>query len=298
MEPQAIEAELRGAIGQRQVVEDFVAPSLVERLAVTLDCQAPAPHTGEALPAGWHTIFCLKAPPRSALNDDGLPRSYELIPPVPMQRRMFGGARIEFHQSLVVGEPVRCESELSDVKLRSGPRAHLAIATLRYRFFGKNGLAVVEEQDIIHMEPIPGGEKKAAADGNAAAAQTAAPAPTWQRTIAPDTITLFRFSALTFNSHRIHYDAPYSEGVEKLPGLVVQGKLIALHLLETVRRAAPDAVFENFSYRSESPLYAGGSCTLAAKLEGQGDEIRLWAADAAGHEVQTASLKLAQPMRG
>jgi 3-methylfumaryl-CoA hydratase len=298
MEPQAIEAELRRAVGQRQVVEDFVSPLLVERLAATLDCEASAPRAGEALPPGWHTIFCLKPQLRPALNDDGLPRNYDLIPPVPMQRRMFGGARIEFHGPLLIGEPVRCESELSDVKLRSGASAHLAIATLRHRFFGKAGLAVVEEQDIIHMEPIADKADKPRASKGTAPAPAANPVPTWQRTIVSDTIALFRFSALTFNSHRIHYDAPYSEAVEKLPGLVVQGKLIALQLLETVRRAAPDAVFRSFSYRSERPLYAGDRCTLAASLDEPGDGARLWATDADQQVVQTATLKCAQAIRG
>ena len=287
-----LEADLRQAVGGRKVVEDRIAPSLVERLAVTLECDGPAPRTGEALPPGWHTIFCLQAPARVGLGADGLPQRYDLIPPVPMQRRVFGGARLEFHGPLVVGEPVRCESELSDAKVRSTATAHLAITTLRHRFFGSAGLAVIEEQDIVHMEPMDGATEKAPG------LSERRPRPTWQRAITPDPITLFRFSALTFNSHRIHYDAPYAASVEKLPGLMVQGKLIALHLLETVRRAAPDAGLRQFTYRSARPLYAGSRCTLAVQLGDGGSEARLWAEDEGGAVVQTASLTLAKAIGG
>ncbi len=292
MDLAALEAGLRQAVGRRKVVEDRVAPSLVERLAATLECESPAPHAGQALPPGWHTIFCLQAPARAELGDDGLPQHYDLIPRVSMQRRLFGGARLEFHRPLVIGEPVRCESDLSDVKVRSTATAHLAIATLRHRFFGGRGLALVEEQDIIHMEPIGGGTEKVGSP------REARPAPTWQRTITLDALTLFRFSALTFNSHRIHYDAPYANGVEKLPGLVVQGKLIALELLETVRRAAPGAELTRYAYRSSRPLYAGARCTLAVQLGSTGSNARLWAEDDAGIVVQTASLTFANPICG
>jgi 3-methylfumaryl-CoA hydratase len=305
MDLQAVEADLRRAIGRRKVVEDHVAPALVERLAVTLESDTAPPRSGEALPPGWHTIFCLQAPPKAGLGEDGLPRQYDLIPPVAMQRRMFGGARMEFHQPLVVDEPVRCESELSDVKVRSTATAHLAIATLRHRFFGSAGLAVVEEQDIIHMEPIGGDQKnggteKAGATGEPRPVPSSQPTcsqPTWQRAMTPDALTLFRFSALTFNSHRIHYDAPYAESVEKLPGLVVQGKLIALQLIETVRRAAPEAALRQYAYRSARPLYVGVRCTLAVKLGDSGSDASMWAQDDAGAIVQTASLTFADVIR-
>ena len=152
---------MRRAIGDRAVIEDFAAPIMTTRLAATLEVDAP--RVGDALPPGWHMIFCLDAPSRSELDADGLPRGFKLIPPVDMPRRMFGGARLSFHAPLVVGEPIRCESELADAKMRTTATAHLAIATLRHRFFGAAGLAVVEEQDIVHLSPIEGGREKAAA---------------------------------------------------------------------------------------------------------------------------------------
>ena len=122
---------------------------------------------------------------------------------------------------------------------------------------------MVEEQDIIHMQPISGGKEKAGGP--------ARPGRRRRGSVHhPDAITLFRFSALTFNSHRIHYDAPYANGVEKLPGLVVQGKLIALQLLETVRHFAPDAELAQYEYRSTRPLYSGMRCTLAVQLGSTG----------------------------
>jgi 3-methylfumaryl-CoA hydratase len=297
MDLAAVEADMRRAIGARKVTEDYVAPALVERLAVTLESEDSAPRAGVALPPTWHTIFCLQSPTRSELGEDGLPRCYDLIPPVPMQRRLFGGARLEFRAPLIVGEKVTCESELADVKLRSTAGAHLAVATLRHQFFGSAGLAVVEEQDIIHMEPIPGGGKSDGPPKTDSAADVR-PAPTWQREIVTDPVTLFRFSMLTFNSHRIHYDAPYARDVEKLPGLVVQSKLIALALAETVRRAAPKAELATFNYRSTRPLYVGTRCTLAGALGENRGSAQLWAQDEAGAVVQTASLTFVTPPRG
>ena len=285
MDLAAIETTLRQAIGRRAMVEDHIAPMMVARLAATLEVDAP--RAGERLPPGWHMVFCLEVPSRGDLDTDGLPRGFSLIPQVDMPRRMFGGARLSFHAPLVVGQPVRCESELADVKVRSTAAAHLAIATLRHRFFSAGQLAVTEEQDIVHLKPIQGGPEKAAAPADPV------PAPTWQRDILPDEITLLRFSALTFNSHRIHYDKPYAVEVERLPNLVVQGKLIALHLLETVRGFAPEAAAAQFEYRSTRPLYAGTRCKLAAKLGPSGEELKLWAQDADEKVVQAASMKLA-----
>jgi 3-methylfumaryl-CoA hydratase len=289
MDPAAIESDLRRGIGRRKVTQDFVSPALVDRLCKTLECDDDSPRAGATLPPGWHTIFCLPAAARGELGADGLPLIYELIPQVPMQRRLFGGARLEFHAPLIVGEPVTCESELSNVKMRSTPAALMAVATLRHRFSGPQGLAVVEEQDIIHLQPLSGGDdsekRKPAGDANAP------PAPTHRRVFAPDPITLFRFSALTFNSHRIHYDAPYTESVEKLPKLIVQGKLIALSLIEVARRALPAAVIKTFQYRSSQPLYVGVPCTLAAHVDEGSQTAQLWAQNDSGAVVQTASLK-------
>jgi 3-methylfumaryl-CoA hydratase len=296
MDLDALTADLRRAIGGRKVTEDYIAPSLVERLAVTLDCDDAPPRAGEALPPGWHTVFCLQAPTRAELGEDGLPRHYDLIPSVPMQRRLFGGARLEFHAPLVVGEKVTCESELVGIKVRSTRSAHLAIATLRHRFSGSAGLAVVEEQDIVHMEPIVTGRSGEPEQGNGESVLR--PVPTWQRTVVADAVTLFRFSALTFNSHRIHYDAPYAERCEQLPGLVVQGKWVALQLLETVRRAERGVDPKAYQYRSTRPIYAGSRCTFAGKLGDTGNEARMWVQDEAGAVAQTASVTLARPLRG
>jgi 3-methylfumaryl-CoA hydratase len=296
MDLEALTADLRRAIGGRKVTDDYIAPSLVERLAVTLDRDDAPPRAGEALPPGWHTVFCLQAPTRAELGDDGLPRRYDLIPPIPMQRRLFGGARLEFHAPLMVGEKVTCESELAEIKVRSTRSAHLAIATLRHRFSGSAGLSVVEEQDIVHMEPIATGKNGDPEQGSGEGA--ARPAPTWQRTMVPDAVTLFRFSALTFNSHRIHYDAPYAERDEQLPGLAVQGKWIALQLLETVHHAARGAEPKTYQYRLTRPVYAGSRCTFAGKLGDTGNEARMWVENESGAVVQTASLTLAKAVRG
>lgn len=296
MDLAAIEASLRSAIGKVRAIDDIVVPALVERLWVTLETQAPLPRRGDRLPGGWHTIFCLKAPTRTELGVDGLPEGLDGIPPVPMQRRMFGGARLTFHAPLIVGEPIRCESELIDVKTRTSATGHLAIVTMRHRYSGPNGLAVEEQQDLINMEPIEQPAERQAKPANPAKAEPM-PAATWQRKVEPDPIMLFRFSALTFNSHRIHYDAPYSAEAEKLPGLMVQGKLIALQLIETARQAAPQGDVTRFEYRSGRPLFAGQGCVLKAALAGDGLGAQLWAEDGKGQVVQSASIAFAAPVR-
>ncbi len=290
MDLAAIEASLNTAIGKSRTVEDFVSPSIVERLSVTLESSASPPRAGDRLPFGWHTVFCLQAPARRALGADGLPASFDQIPPVPMQRRMFGGARLTYHRPLIVGEPIRCESSVATVKVRSSPSSHMAIVTLRHGYTGASGLSLTEEQDIIHLEPLGGGGEKSTS------AQDTMPAPTWVRHVTPDPIMLFRFSALTFNSHRIHYDAPYSADVEKLPNLMVQGKLIALQLLETVRSAAPSAQPRSFEYRSGRPLFADAAFALSACLDETRLSAKLWASDARGRTVQSASMSFAEPV--
>lgn len=292
MDLPAIEAELRKAIGIRKVVEDVIVPSSVERLAVTLEGRLPGPRAGDVLPHGWHAIFCLKTAARAELGVDGLPQSFDQIPPVPMQRRMFGGARLTFAAPLVVGEAIRCESEMVDVKTRTTAGGHLAIVTLRHVYSGTRGAAVTEEQDLIHMEPIPG------AGDRPAAAAAPMPAAQFEREILPDPIMLFRFSALTFNSHRIHYDLPYSTGEEKLPALIVQGKLIALQLIETARSELPGAKLSRFEYRSGRPLYAGEPCRLKGVVDANRLGARLWAEDERGQVVQSATLAFAEPVAG
>ena len=290
MDLDALGSELRAGIGARKVTEDVLSAAIVERLAATLDTVV-APTKGEPLPPGWHTVFCIAASPRSALDDDGLPLRYELVPPVPMPRRVFGGARMSFHAPLIVGEAVRCESELADIVVRAGKSADMVIATLRHRFSGGAGLAVVEEQDIIYLNPH-----------DTAPLSTQAPIrrpvfdATWRREIVPDEIALFRFSALTFNSHRIHYDRPYATEIEKQPGLIVQGKLLALHLLDLVRREQPASTPRSFGYRGLQPLYANQTCVLAGRMskarqsEQSEESIELAAIGPNGAIAQSATL--------
>lgn len=286
----AVETSLKLAIGKQRTVDDVVSPSIVERLSVTLDSSVVTPRTGDPLPPGWHTVFCLQAPARGSLGADGLPASFDQIPPIQMQRRMFGGARLTFHRPLIVGEMIQCESAVSDVKVRTSPSSHMAIVTLRHSYSGASGIAVTEEQDIIYLEPLGiEGEKPASVPAPM-------PVPTSVRHVTPDPIMLFRFSALTFNSHRIHYDAPYSVEVEKLPGLMVQGKLIALQLLETVRASAPAAQPQSFEYRSGRALFANAAFSLSVSLDATGRAARLWASDAKGRTVQNASMIFAKPV--
>jgi 3-methylfumaryl-CoA hydratase len=186
------------------------------------------------------------------------------MPPVPYPRRMFAGSRITVHHPLRIGAPAVRTGTIADVVLKSGRSGRLAFVTVRYRIEQGGVLALEEEQDIVYREP---GAPVAAP----VLAELPPPPPgSWSRVVRPDTRTLFRFSALTFNAHRIHYDRDYARTVEGYPGLVVHGPLTAMLLLDLVRRQTDRPVVA-FSFRGLAPLFDGGP----VRLVGTPDEDRV-----------------------
>lgn len=277
----------RQAIGKKATNEDFIAPSAIARLAATLDVANPAPAKGDQIPVGWHAIFGLSAPRRAALSTDGLPAADDLLPPLPLPRRMFGGARLTFHEAVCSGDWVRFESECADISVKKSKSGDIAVATLRHSVYCPRGLAVTEEQDIVHLGPP---------DPSSPASPSGKSAPTtalWSREIVPDSVLLFRYSALTFNSHRIHYDRPYTTTVEGHPDLLVQGKLLALLLLELVREALPGRKASGFTYRSVRPVYASGAFHVEGQPNADGTSAELWIRDGAGQIAQSATVTFA-----
>ena len=262
---------LREWIGRTETVEDLIAPAPAALLTATLDRDDPPSKPGDPLPPPWHWLYFLPRVKQSEIGPDGHPKRGGFLPPIPLPRRMFAGARMAFTEPLRIGEPVRRESTIADVTLKSGKSGRLVFLLLRHRIFGPRGLALEEEQDIVYRDPpdpaaTPPAPPAAPQDGE------------WSREIRPDPVLLFRFSALTFNSHRIHYDLPYATGEEGYPGLVVQGPLLATLLLDLARRWRPGAPVGRFEFRAVSPLFATGSFSVnGAPAEG-GRACRLWAA--------------------
>ena len=276
-------AALDDWVGRTQRTEDLIARQPAIGMAATLD-RDDAPGTGDALPPGWHWLYFVDTAPQSALGPDGHAARGEFLPPVALPRRMWGGNRLTFHRPLRIGESARRDSEIRSIDQKQGRAGALAFVTVRHSYWGPDGLALEEDHDIVYREPERLG----------AAAPEAVPAPcaaVWRRVIEPDPVLLFRYSALTFNGHRIHYDAPYVTEVEGYPGLIVHGPLTATLLLDLLRRERPDAVLRSIHFRARRPLFAGAPLTLEGAPDDDG--AQLWALDPDGAVAMNATVTFA-----
>ncbi|HEX5406790.1 MAG TPA: hypothetical protein VFX16_31330 [Pseudonocardiaceae bacterium] len=248
----------------------------VGALAALLDLPAPV----GPLPPLWHWLGFLDHPRQSELGEDGHPADGHFLPPIPERRRMIAGGRIRVHASLPVDEPITRMSTLDRVTVKHGRSGDMAFVTVRHDYrVESGGIAVTEEQDVVYRSQ-GAGQARAVVRPPA----EAAPETDWRFEITPDPAMLFRFSALTYNTHRIHYDEPYVTGVEGFPGLVVHGPLLALLLLEIPRRFVPDRRVASFDYRLMTPSFAGDRLVVGGSASGgsaSGDTIEL-AAHAVG----------------
>lgn len=281
--PAAIDlAGLRGWIGRQQTCSDVISPVPLRALAATLDYPAPVAGPGERLPEPWHWLFFLPAPAASTLDTDGHPRRGDFLPPVPLPRRMWAGSSLRFLERLCVGDEVQRVSTISDVSLKQGSSGALVFVSVQHAIYRDGELVLAEDQQLVYRGP----------GGSGPAPAQPAPAPAqWSREIVPDPVLLFRYSALTFNSHRIHYDRDYAVQQEGYAGLVVQGPLTATLLLDLLRRELPDARLAAFRFRGILPLLDGAPL----RLQGRRDEnsVRLWALDASGALAMDAQAELA-----
>lgn len=278
-------ADPRAWIGRTETAHDRITATPVRALAATLDHpDAPMPE-GTRLPPLWHWLFFLPLHRASELGDDGHARRGGFLPPVPLPRRMWAGGRFEFRAPLRVGDTVTRTSTIDDVREKTGRSGRLAFVTVRHelRCNGASEAALVEWHDIVYREA------KRPTDAEAPP-QPAGGDAQWQRTIVPDAVLLFRYSALTFNSHRIHYDRRYATAVEDYPSLVVHGPLVATLLVDLLRRHRPDAGLASFAYKAMRPAFDERPLTLCGRREGS--VVRLWAHDHEGALVMDASATL------
>jgi len=262
-------------IGKTETRSDTVTAGPVAALSATLDREDPEPQPGDPLPSLWHWLFFLDRHRASDLGPDGHARRGGLLPPVPLPRRMWAGSRFEFHHPLRVGDQMTRETRVVDIKEKQGRSGLLVFVVVRHELSNAEGLAIVEEHDIVYRE-----------HGPAAPLQAAPADAAWERTIVADDVLLFRYSALTFNGHRIHYDRRYATEVEGYPGLVVHGPLIATLLMDLLRRNLPQANVAKFRFRAVSPLFDFAPFTVCGKPEG--NRIQLWAKDATGNLAMSA----------
>ena len=263
-------SSLKQWIGRSETVTDAMPPFPAAALAATLD-RDDAPGIGEPLPPLWHWIYFRELHKSAGLAENGHARLGGFLPPVPLPRRMFAGARLSFPLPLRIGEAARRVSTIADVSLKQGASGDLVFVLVRNEISGPGGPAIVEEQDLVYREaPRPGSPLPALRRSAARAV--------WKREMTFDVALLFRYSALLFNAYRIHYDRPYA--VEQgYAGLVVHGQLIATLLADLVRRNA-GAPITAFRYRSVSPLTDGVPCVLCGAPDG--NTVNLWAEDRNG----------------
>ncbi len=270
-------------IGSTERREEELAPIPAEALAATLDVPDTAPGAGDPLPLPWQWFYFLPRAPQSRIGHDGHPQKGGFLPPVELPRRMFAGGRMRLERPLTLGRPAVREGEVIKVSEKQGQTGPLVFVTVRYRFLQEGTLCLEEEQDIVYREP-----------GDPVPAPLPAPLPpvaegAWSRMITPDPVLLFRFSALTFNAHRIHYDRPYAMEEEGYPGLVVHGPLTATLLMELVRlNAGRPAV--GFSFRGRAPLFDLAPFRTVGTRDG--DTVTLEAQGPDGKPAMTAEATL------
>lgn len=279
-----IPESLQAALGRVVTAEDVVTAAPVAGLKAAFGREGPDPRPGDELPPLWHGLFCTAKLPPSRLGPDGLAKDEGLLPAaVGYPNKLFGGARFEFRHPLRIGDDIRKESEVMSFETKDGKSGVFIVGLIEHRISNAAGVAVVERNDIIFRPPAVVQRPREGAVTKPAPLPDAA----WTRTVTPDPVLMFRHSAVTFNSHRIHYDRDYVR--EKgYPGLLVQGTLIARLMLDLLQDELPGFAVETFSFRSGRPIYDDGDFRIEASPAADGREVSFRAIDQAGNVGMTA----------
>lgn len=259
-------AVLRRWVGRVETVGDLLDPQWARLMQQTLDRPATL-QAGDALPPLWHWIYFLTSARISELGRDGHAAKGGLLPPVALPRRMWAGGRLRWNSPLVLGERATKTTTVTGVEMKAGRSGPLCFVRLQHDIAVDGSLRMTEEQDLVFREdPKPDDVPRAAPRPPGAAE--------WARTVVTSTVQLFRYSALTFNGHRIHYDRTYVTEVEGYPGLIVHGPLIAT-LLADLAVATAGGGLHSFSFRAEAPLFDTSPFDIKGRSIDQGAE--LWA---------------------
>ncbi|QJQ10718.1 transposase [Pseudomonas putida] len=270
-------------IGRSETVHDCISHNLVKRIAATLSEPAPAP--GAPLPELWHWAFFQDAVEHSGLGGDGHPARGGFLPPADNRNRMWAGGRLEFLHPLRVDAQVSRRSTILNVQEKHGRTGSLLFVTVQHEYVQDGQRALIEEQDIVYREPSPpklGGTEPM-------------PQGDWHLHVQPSPTLLFRYSAVTFNGHRIHYDWPYVTETEGYPGLVVHGPLIATLNVQAFVRANPQLTVRRFSFRGVRPLICPDAFEVGGRLIGEG-KAQVWAGNQAG-QAQVGEIEFVQEAR-
>lgn len=263
-------AYLKEWVGQSESYVERIAPFPSNALAATLNRDDPTYADGTSLPPLWHWLHFLPIFKLSEAGYDGHAALGGFLPPVPLPRRMWAGSRLSFHAPMHIGQELRKVSTIKSVKTKSGQSGQLVFVTVSHQVFDGDMLGIDEEHDIVYRE-----EPKANA-----LIPTSPQAPNtidFSRKIDPDPVLLFRYSALTFNGHRIHYDQPFCVNSEGYKGLVVHGPLLATLLLDLLRREKPEATVKSFEFRAVSTIFDNETFSVHGAAEKDGETFHLWA---------------------
>jgi 3-methylfumaryl-CoA hydratase len=275
LQPQDV-ATLQAWQGKTESAHDLITAAPLGGLAATLDRNDPAPQTGDAVPPLAHWLYFLPQHRQSEIGPDGHAKRGGFLPPVPLPRRMWAGGRLTWQANnpLEVGQVVRRLSRIERVQHKQGRSGELVFVLVQHEIHNERGLAITEEHDIVYRAA----PKPSEAPPPPQAAATTAP---WQRPWLADEVMLFRFSALTFNGHRIHYDRSYVTQTEGYPGLVVHGPLIATLLVDLWRQQHPEATLTHFAFKALRPTFDIHRFAVCGQPTGQG-QADLWARDHEG----------------
>jgi 3-methylfumaryl-CoA hydratase len=266
-------------IGKTETLRDTLHAGPANLMEMTLD-RDPVLGAGDILPPLWHWLYFLQSAPLGALGRDGHPARGGFLPPVALPRRMWAGGRFGFSEDLRLGQQIEKRSRIKDVALKTGSTGALCFVTVHHEVGTPDGVAFWEEHDIVYREDPK---------HDAAPRQTPPVGDDWdhRETVHPSEVMLFRYSALTFNGHRIHYDRDYARDVEGHAGLVVHGPLIATMLMDLAIRMTDGARPHRFEFRAASPLFDGAPFTLLGKKNGE--QITLAAATPQGRLAMQAT---------
>ncbi len=276
-------------VGRTQTATDWIVPSRVAAWHATLDHASVRAIDGEPAPLGFHWTLAPHVARESELGDDGHAKRGGFLPPVALPRRLWAGSRVTFRRALPIGERVERSSEITSVDEKKGRESALVFVTVRHRFATDAGVAIEEEQDLVYREP------PAKSDGGPARREEPENEPAaWRHTVRPTETLLFRYSALTFNTHRIHYDRRYANEVEGYAGLVVHGPLIATLLLDLLRTQVAARQVERFHFRAMRPTFDTSDFALYGAPGADANHFRLWSGDNAGARAVEAEAWLSR----
>lgn len=268
-------------IGREEERSERILGSTVNAMAATLDLER-APLAGEALPPAWQWLFFNPVERRSALGADGHPRRGGFLPPIELPRRMWAGSRVRYRAAVPIEARATRRSRILKIENKVARRGSLCVLTLQHTIQYNGTPCISEEQDIVYLEAAPPNSVAAPAPKRHEAV------PQWSRSFEPDSTLLFRYSALTFNGHRIHYDQAYARDVEGYPGLVVHGPLTATLLHQFALEHGSGRTLAGFDFRGLSPLFVGRAFQLEGRQTEDGS-LALWARGPHGELAMSAT---------